>query len=34
MKAYSMDLRVRVLADGEEGLSAGEVARKPRGSAS
>lgn len=30
MKAYSMDLRVRVLADCDEGLSTGEVARKQR----
>ena len=30
MRAYSMDLRVRVLADGEAGLSTSEVAAKQR----
>jgi transposase len=34
MKAYSMDLRVRVLADGDAGLSTAEVAEKQRVSAS
>jgi len=34
MKAYAMDLRARVLADSEEGLSTTEIARKPRVSAS
>jgi transposase len=30
MTAYSMDLRVRVLADSEEGLNTTEIARKQR----
>jgi transposase len=34
MKAYSMDLRVRVLADCDAGLSTAEVAEKQRVSAS